>query len=203
MVDLTWPDKHDAICGLFRGPSHEIDVKSFISLYELRDDGGDGGIRTLDRALQPYNGLANRRLQPLGHISGRSARRDICPTRSPIASVWRRSLAGLQRQIRGQGRRRKSERHAQGVGQDRGGFEAAAAALCKRLLCAIMKQPVHRGTQPSPPISNAKHEQADQARPNRRQPRLISRYVGTRKPIRRRATCLTILRSALASLSCA
>ena len=31
--------------------------------------GGAGGIRTLDRALQPYNGLANRRLQPLGHIS--------------------------------------------------------------------------------------------------------------------------------------
>ena len=34
--------------------------------------GGDGGIRTLDRALQPYNGLANRRLQPLGHISDRA-----------------------------------------------------------------------------------------------------------------------------------
>lgn len=33
-------------------------------------NGGDGGIRTLDRALQPYNGLANRRLQPLGHVSG-------------------------------------------------------------------------------------------------------------------------------------
>lgn len=32
-------------------------------------DGGDRGIRTLDRALQPYNGLANRRLQPLGHVS--------------------------------------------------------------------------------------------------------------------------------------
>jgi hypothetical protein len=32
-------------------------------------DGGAGGIRTLDRALQPYNGLANRRLQPLGHSS--------------------------------------------------------------------------------------------------------------------------------------
>ena len=31
--------------------------------------GGDGGIRTLDTALQPYNGLANRRLQPLGHVS--------------------------------------------------------------------------------------------------------------------------------------
>src|SRR4051794_39712145 len=33
---------------------------------------GAGGIRTLDRALQPYNGLANRRLQPLGHISGKA-----------------------------------------------------------------------------------------------------------------------------------
>ena len=30
------------------------------------------GIRTLDRALQPYNGLANRRLQPLGHSSMRA-----------------------------------------------------------------------------------------------------------------------------------
>ena len=35
-------------------------------------DGGAGGIRTLDRALQPYNGLANRRLQPLGHSSIRA-----------------------------------------------------------------------------------------------------------------------------------
>ena len=31
--------------------------------------GGDGGIRTPDRGLGPYNGLANRRLQPLGHVS--------------------------------------------------------------------------------------------------------------------------------------
>jgi hypothetical protein len=34
-----------------------------------QETGGAGGIRTLDRALQPYNGLANRRLQPLGHSS--------------------------------------------------------------------------------------------------------------------------------------
>ena len=27
--------------------------------------GGDGGIRTLDRALQPYNGLANRDIKGL------------------------------------------------------------------------------------------------------------------------------------------
>src|SRR5229473_6605347 len=30
---------------------------------------GGGGIRTPDRVLRPYNGLANRRLQPLGHPS--------------------------------------------------------------------------------------------------------------------------------------
>ncbi len=28
-------------------------------------NGGDGGIRTLDRALQPYNGLANRNTKGL------------------------------------------------------------------------------------------------------------------------------------------
>ena len=31
--------------------------------------GGEGGIRTLDTSIHPYNGLANRRLQPLGHLS--------------------------------------------------------------------------------------------------------------------------------------
>ena len=31
--------------------------------------GGEGGIRTLGTGVSPYNGLANRRLQPLGHLS--------------------------------------------------------------------------------------------------------------------------------------
>jgi hypothetical protein len=31
--------------------------------------GGEAGIRTLGRAFRPYNGLANRRLQPLGHLT--------------------------------------------------------------------------------------------------------------------------------------
>ena len=30
---------------------------------------GEGGIRTLDTGLTPYDGLANRCLQPLGHLS--------------------------------------------------------------------------------------------------------------------------------------
>ena len=33
--------------------------------------GGEAGIRTLGTGLSPYNGLANRRLQPLGHLTAR------------------------------------------------------------------------------------------------------------------------------------
>ena len=36
---------------------------------EGRMSGGEAGIRTLDTAFRPYNGLANRRLQPLGHLT--------------------------------------------------------------------------------------------------------------------------------------
>jgi hypothetical protein len=46
--------------------------------------GGEGGIRTLDTGVSPYNGLANRRLQPLGHLSG------ACRTSAAI--VYHRSL---------------------------------------------------------------------------------------------------------------
>src|SRR5574340_657596 len=60
-------------------------------LRAARELGGDGGIRTLDRALQPYNGLANRRLQPLGHVSPKERKdappREICPTRPAKASA--------------------------------------------------------------------------------------------------------------------
>jgi hypothetical protein len=48
--------------------------------------GGDGGIRTLDRALQPYNGLANRRLQPLGHVSNKADMPDAGATRK--RQIW-------------------------------------------------------------------------------------------------------------------
>jgi hypothetical protein len=34
--------------------------------------GGEAGIRTLDTGFSPYNGLANRRLQPLGHLTTES-----------------------------------------------------------------------------------------------------------------------------------
>jgi hypothetical protein len=35
----------------------------------VKKTGGEGGIRTPDTGVSPYNGLANRRLQPLGHLS--------------------------------------------------------------------------------------------------------------------------------------
>ena len=41
----------------------------WLSRKALRN-GGERGIRTLDTGFGPYNGLANRRLQPLGHLSG-------------------------------------------------------------------------------------------------------------------------------------
>jgi hypothetical protein len=34
-----------------------------------KSSGGEGGIRTPGTGFGPYNGLANRRLQPLGHLS--------------------------------------------------------------------------------------------------------------------------------------
>ena len=42
---------------------------SRISLH-FRLYGGEGGIRTLGTGVSPYNGLANRRIRPLCHLSG-------------------------------------------------------------------------------------------------------------------------------------
>ena len=72
-------------------------MSGFIGFFDTigcgvkQHSGGAGGIRTLDRALQPYNGLANRRLQPLGHSSvgadmpdtGASRKRQIARRRIP------------------------------------------------------------------------------------------------------------------------
>ena len=43
-------------------------VISTFSVLFFRGSGA-GGIRTLGTVLRPYNGLANHRLQPLGHSS--------------------------------------------------------------------------------------------------------------------------------------
>ena len=39
-------------------------------MLEIEKTGGEGGIRTLGTGVSPYNGLANRRIRPLCHLSG-------------------------------------------------------------------------------------------------------------------------------------
>src|SRR5438046_10495673 len=51
--------------------------------------GGEAGIRTLDTAFRPYNGLANRRLQPLGHLTADAKCTEISTSRIEILH-WRR-----------------------------------------------------------------------------------------------------------------
>ena len=45
-------------------------TRKALVLQGFAGENGEIGIRTLDTDLTPYNGLANRRLQPLGHLSG-------------------------------------------------------------------------------------------------------------------------------------
>src|SRR4051794_8291323 len=50
---------------------------------ERRPSDGEGGIRTLEAGISPPNALAGRRLQPLGHFSGRGHRTAPPPALSP------------------------------------------------------------------------------------------------------------------------
>src|SRR5207248_8379211 len=61
----VWSSGRQSTCASVRrrerGMKTGLDVGNFT--------GGEAGIRTLDTAFRPYNGLANRRLQPLGHLT--------------------------------------------------------------------------------------------------------------------------------------
>ena len=50
---------------------------------------GERGIRTPDTAFGPYNDLANRRLQPLGHLSTRETTEEFYETDCKIGALWR------------------------------------------------------------------------------------------------------------------
>src|SRR4029078_3074833 len=54
--------------------------------------GGEGGIRTLGRGLKPYNGLANRPVQPLRHLTV-GASFDSWPAKRGIVSQASTQLA--------------------------------------------------------------------------------------------------------------
>ena len=67
--------------------------------------GGEGGIRTLGTGVSPYNGLANRRIRPLCHLSGllistiRTGYQESLHERCTIAcaGAWRHSVGWYQR----------------------------------------------------------------------------------------------------------
>src|SRR5208337_5697183 len=57
-------------------------------LFVFRN-GGEGGIRTPGTGFSPYNGLANRRLQPLGHLSGVYFQQLTTePSDAPVVKWW-------------------------------------------------------------------------------------------------------------------
>jgi hypothetical protein len=63
--------------------------------------GGEAGIRTLDRGLSPYNGLANRRLRPLGHLTAtrKLSINEIAtyaPADCPLDCPWQRADPGSE-----------------------------------------------------------------------------------------------------------
>ena len=44
-------------------------MQKHLQIQWKKESGGEGGIRTPGRGFSPYNGLANRRIQPLCHLS--------------------------------------------------------------------------------------------------------------------------------------
>ena len=40
-----------------------------MQVLDIKNSGGEGGIRTLGTGISQYNGLANRRIRPLCHLS--------------------------------------------------------------------------------------------------------------------------------------
>src|SRR5436309_9730805 len=72
---------------------------------------GEGGIRTPDRGISPYNGLANRRLQPLGHLSPPAAEVSSEPT-SPARPVEHKSASLTPHTCHGRATQMSSPRYA-------------------------------------------------------------------------------------------
>jgi hypothetical protein len=77
--------------GQFRGQSRRLPLQAgpvwrprrsgeIAICFVKRRNGGEAGIRTLGTAFRPYNGLANRRLQPLGHLTVRGGSLHFSPS---------------------------------------------------------------------------------------------------------------------------
>ena len=55
--------------------------------FNTSESGGEGGIRTLGTGVSPYNGLANRRIRPLCHLSGLGCTAYVCATTTGLHSL--------------------------------------------------------------------------------------------------------------------
>jgi hypothetical protein len=69
-LDRTHESRGRMVCVPAAVPTARMELRDQFHCFLEGGSGGERGIRTPDRAFQPYNGLANRRLQPLGHLSG-------------------------------------------------------------------------------------------------------------------------------------
>ena len=62
--------------------------------------GGEGGIRTLGTGVSPYNGLANRRIRPLCHLSGLGNNTEIVDGKAAsVQSSQARCGVGAMRRV--------------------------------------------------------------------------------------------------------
>src|SRR5260221_12364088 len=75
------------------------------------DSGGEGGIRTPGRGFSPYNGLANRRLQPLGHLSGVRAENNCSASRDFATAQGRAMFVHKPARHRGDARQQRACDH--------------------------------------------------------------------------------------------
>src|SRR6266568_8935201 len=67
-----WPSEKRGFRRMPQKPERNLVILSAFLVTArklLQETGGEGGIRTPGRSFSPYNGLANRRIQPLCHLS--------------------------------------------------------------------------------------------------------------------------------------
>ena len=108
--------------------------------------GGEAGIRTLGRGLCPFNGLANRRLQPLGHLTASAQREPASAGRTTDNTTIWPDAPPFGGPVVGRAPVRHSITHSPACGPDRysGGASAVISVSSSRMIETAC--PPHSGT---------------------------------------------------------
>ena len=77
-----------------------ISTPVYIRLSSWNHSGGEGGIRTLGTGVSPYNGLANRRIRPLCHLSGLFCRENDAKSRYHLRYYTTHIVRGQRNEAR-------------------------------------------------------------------------------------------------------